>query len=76
MQNAQTMHQPVTFGRFVAGSVAPFAAVGRFLVRLAESGSRAEQIRRLNALSDEELAARGLTRMGEVHRIFADRFYC
>lgn len=49
---------------------APFRAVGRGLVALAEAGPRMEQVRRLSALSDEELAARGTDRAAEVRRIF------
>ncbi|QYK40144.1 MAG: DUF1127 domain-containing protein [Paracoccaceae bacterium] len=44
-----------------------------FLVLLAESGPMMEQVRRLNATTDEDLAARGLTREGEVRRIFGAR---
>lgn len=49
--------------------LAPFAAVGRFLVQLAESGPRMQALERLNRISDAELAARGLTREGEIRRI-------
>lgn len=49
---------------------APFRAVGRGLIALAEAGPRMEQVRKLNALSDEELAARGTDRAAEVRRIF------
>lgn len=50
---------------------APFRAIGRGLVALAESGPRMAAIRKLNETSDEELAARGTTRMDEVNRIFS-----
>lgn len=49
--------------------VAPFLAIGRFLVLIAEAVPHAREIERLNQLSDAELAARGLTREGEVRRI-------
>lgn len=48
---------------------APFAAIGRFLVQLAESGPRMRALEHLNRISDEDLAARGLTREGEIRRI-------
>lgn len=57
------------------GFVAPFRAVGAFLVRLAEKGPRMQAVHRLNETTDEELAARGLTREGEVRRIFGSLYY-
>ncbi|MCV2863379.1 DUF1127 domain-containing protein [Defluviimonas sp. WL0075] len=65
-------HRPFDLLRAAA---APFRTFGIFLVALAEAGPRMEAIRRLNATSDEDLAARGLTRAGEVQRIFRDRYY-
>ncbi|MDB6181733.1 DUF1127 domain-containing protein [Paracoccus fistulariae] len=57
------------------GFTAPFRAIGSFLVSLAENGPRMQAVRRLNETSDEELAARGLTREGEVRRIFGPAMY-
>lgn len=57
------------------GFVAPFRAVGMFLVRLAENGPRMQAVQRLNETSDEELAARGLTREGEIRRIFGAHYH-
>lgn len=57
------------------GFVAPFRAVGTFLIRLAENGPRMQAVQRLNETTDEELAARGLTREGEVRRIFGSLYY-
>ncbi|WP_146065175.1 DUF1127 domain-containing protein [Albidovulum inexpectatum] len=54
---------------------APFAALGRILIRIAESSRAMREIERLNQMSDEELAARGLTRDGEIRRIFAGQLY-
>lgn len=55
---------------FSWGSLAaPFAAVGRFLVTIAESVPQARELERLSGLSDGQLAARGLTREGEIRRI-------
>lgn len=51
------------------------SALGRGFVAMAEAGPRMEEVRRLNALSDADLTARGTTREAEVRRIFADRFY-
>jgi uncharacterized protein YjiS (DUF1127 family) len=44
------------------------------LVALAEARPEARAINRLNAMSDEDLAARGLTRAGEARRILASRY--
>ncbi|HDR29786.1 DUF1127 domain-containing protein [Rhodovulum sp.] len=43
------------------------------LVRMMEHHPRTCRIERLNALSDENLAARGLTRQDVVRHIFRDR---
>ncbi|MEH6786467.1 MAG: DUF1127 domain-containing protein [Paracoccus sp. (in: a-proteobacteria)] len=48
---------------------APFAAFGRLMVQLAEANPRMQALERLNRVSDAELAARGLTRDGEIRRI-------
>lgn len=45
------------------------------LVRLGENSSIMRQIDALNALSDAELAERGLTREEILHRVFAGRMY-
>lgn len=50
---------------------APFRAIGWFLVNLAETSSRMDAVRRLNATTDAELAARGTDRAAEVRRIFS-----
>ncbi|MBO9457245.1 DUF1127 domain-containing protein [Paracoccus sp. R12_1] len=52
-----------------AALAAPFIATGRFLVHLAESGPRMRALEHLHRISDEELAAHGLTREGEIRRI-------
>lgn len=49
--------------------LAPFAAIGRFLVLLAEVNPKIRAFDRLSRISDAELAARGLTREGEIRRI-------
>ncbi|MFN3972628.1 MAG: DUF1127 domain-containing protein [Gemmobacter sp.] len=49
------------------------AGLWSVLMSLAEHGPMMAEVRRLNALSDADLAARGLTREGEVRRIFGTR---
>jgi len=49
--------------------------IGGFFIAYAEKQSRADQIAELKALSDEELARRGLTRDSIVHHVFADKLY-
>lgn len=53
----------------LATILAPFRALGRALVALAEASPRMRELERLNNLSDRDLAARGLTREGEIRRI-------
>lgn len=66
---AQTDTNPA--GRSIARIlIAPFAAIGRFMVLVAESGPRMQQVRRLNELSDEDLAALGTSRPEMVRKIF------
>ncbi|THD85095.1 DUF1127 domain-containing protein [Aliigemmobacter aestuarii] len=49
------------------------SAIGAALVRMAEAGPQMDSVRRLNALTDAELAARGTNRAEMVGRIFANR---
>ncbi|WP_265500351.1 hypothetical protein [Paracoccus beibuensis] len=56
-------------GFSAAALLAPFRAVGRFMVALAEASPQMRALNRLSALSDADLAAHGLTREGEVRRI-------
>lgn len=58
-----------TVTRISALIAAPFVAVGQFLVLLAEASPRMRALEKLNRVSDADLAARGLTRDGEVRRI-------
>ena len=48
---------------------APFVAIGKVLILIAEANPKVRELERLNSLSDAELARRGLTRDGEVRRI-------
>ncbi|MCA8880300.1 MAG: DUF1127 domain-containing protein [Rhodobacteraceae bacterium] len=54
---------------------APFKALLNVLVHLAEASPRMRAIQKYQAMSDAELAARGLTRDEIVHHVFGDKFY-
>lgn len=56
-------------GLSAAALLAPFRAVGRFMIILAESTSHARALNQLSDLSADDLAANGLTRTGEIRRI-------
>ena len=61
---AHTAHY-ATFGVSILHVLAaPFNAIGRGLIAIAEANSRQDQVAYLESLSDEELAKRGLTRDG------------
>ncbi|MFC4216056.1 DUF1127 domain-containing protein [Pseudophaeobacter arcticus] len=53
----------------------PFTALGRGLVAIAENNTRYQTLNKLMALSDEELAKRGLKRDQLVHHVFSDSYY-
>jgi hypothetical protein len=53
----------------------PFVAIWNFMILMAESHPKMEEVRKLNAKTDEDLAARGTSREAEVRRIFSDRLY-
>lgn len=48
----------------------PFKAFWVLLMRLAETDMRVKQVEQLNALSEEALATRGMTRDDIVHYVF------
>lgn len=54
--------------------LAPFRAVGRFMIRVGEAGARVKRIEYLNSLTDTQLAERGLKREDIVREVFHDRF--
>ncbi|MCV2878650.1 hypothetical protein OE699_07275 [Sedimentimonas flavescens] len=59
-----------------AGFLRPaFAALGAALVSYMERNTRLDEIRRLEVLSDSELAARGIARDRIAHHVFRDKFY-
>jgi hypothetical protein len=73
MTQTATLTAPVrSLGQVLA---APFVWFGIVMVNLAEASPRMKAINQLNAISDEDLAARGKTREEEVRRIFGASFY-
>ena len=54
----------------LSGLAAGFAAIGLTLLRIDEAGRRNAALQQLNGATDAYLAARGLSRSGEVERIF------
>ena len=57
---------------FLSLLAAPFVALGKGIVALGEASARTDEINRLNALSDAELAELGVTRDGIVLYVFRD----
>ena len=53
----------------LSGIAAPVVAVARFLVHLAEVSPQMRALTQLQRVSDDELAARGVTRESEIRRI-------
>ncbi len=47
---------------------APFLALGKGMMAMAESGGRMQQIKKLNLTTDADLLASGKTREGEIRR--------
>lgn len=60
----------------IRAATMPFRAVWTLLVLLAEANPRMKALNRLSRTSDAELAARGLTRDGEIRRIMGVMSYC
>ena len=54
---------------------APFNAIGKAMVHIAEANSRVKEANFLNGLSDKELAARGISREDIAHHVFKDVYY-
>ena len=48
----------------------PFRALGNLFIKMAENNSRVTALNALNAMSDAELAAKGLTRAEAVALLF------
>ncbi|WP_108260637.1 DUF1127 domain-containing protein [Mangrovicoccus ximenensis] len=67
MAHAATIsHRPSVF----AGIANFFAAIGRGLVWMAEANPRFKELERLQRMSDDDLAARGLRREKLVEHVF------
>lgn len=49
--------------------LAPFRALGRFMVALGEASPQMRALTRLSEMTDQDLKARGLTRDAEIRRI-------
>ncbi len=62
-------------GSILRGLAAPFVAIGNFLVAISEGNSRLAEVKQLNALSDVQLAQRGLKREDIVRHVFRDAHY-
>ena len=54
---------------------APFRAYWRWCEWVMANNSRMQQVKRLQAMSDEELASHGLKREQIVERVFGPTFY-
>ena len=52
-----------------------FSGLLEGLARVAESNHRMKEIHRLQAMTDEDLAKRGLSRDGIVQHVFRDVYY-
>jgi len=73
-----TTHLPVasTFVGSVAGVIARFfSAFGAAMVHLGENSQKMRQINALQALSDEELASRGLKREDIARYVMSDCYW-
>ncbi|EBA18149.1 hypothetical protein RSK20926_10539 [Roseobacter sp. SK209-2-6] len=53
----------------------PFTLFGDLLISIGEANTRGENLRRLMALDDAELAERGLKRDELVHQVYTDSYY-
>ena len=67
-----TTNTTTTTGAFGlwAAVLRPFKAVFNGMIFMAEADSRLKAVRKLQKISDEELAALGLDRQVEIRRIF------
>ncbi len=72
MANITTHAQPAHWN-FGLGAI--FRSIGSALVTLGEANSRVRRAEALQALSDEDLAAKGLKREDIARHVFADMFF-
>lgn len=49
-----------------------FRSIGEAMIAASEASARVDELTRLQSLSDEQLAARGLERDALVHHVFRD----
>jgi hypothetical protein len=52
-----------------------FSAIGNGLVRIAEANSKVKQAEALNALTDAQLAERGMKRQDIARAVFMDNYW-
>lgn len=69
---AHITHDAAPRGNFLTDM---FNGMIEALARVAESSHRMKEIERLNAMTDAQLAARGLTRESIAHHVFRDVYY-
>jgi uncharacterized protein YjiS (DUF1127 family) len=74
MATITDIHQPRRAG-ILALVAAPFKAIFVVLTAIAEAHPRYRELQKLQQMSDEQLAKRGLTRDTIVHHVFRDRFH-
>ncbi|SIS85265.1 hypothetical protein [Paracoccus saliphilus] len=74
MAGTATIERRAQFS-ILSALAAPFTAFGRFLIMVAEANPKMRQLEQLNRVSDEDLAAKGLTRDGEIRRIMGVNSY-
>ncbi|WP_417209187.1 DUF1127 domain-containing protein [Antarctobacter sp.] len=70
MANVHTTIAPS--GNIFAGF---FSSIFNVLMAIAEANPRLKEVERLNAMSDDQLARRGLKREDIVHHVFRDCMY-
>ena len=75
MTHVSTSAPALNDGGAIKALTAPFRAFGRALVWLAENNPRMKALRHLQETSDAALAARGLSRDSEIHRILGPMYY-
>ncbi|GHF40947.1 hypothetical protein [Seohaeicola zhoushanensis] len=73
--NTAVTQQAIKSGRSSQGFAGFLDALGRGFRAYAEQRSRSAEINALNALTDEQLAAKGLRREDIPYHVFRDLFY-
>ena len=72
---AHVISHPVTPSGITAPVSRFFSRIGEFLMSMAETNSRVRQVEALSALSDDELAQRGLKRSEIARYVFSDSYW-